>query len=70
MFGSELGVEFISDNTLTLNPGETVTLTSNPELTYLTWDAGSYPVYIWLFEQKNGKDFSHTMYETTVVLSI
>jgi len=70
MFGSELGIEFISNNTLTLNPGETVTLTSNPELTSLTWGAGSYPVRIWLFEQKNGKNFSHTMYETTVVLSI
>ena len=67
--GSELGMEFISDNTLTISPGETVTLTSNPELTYLSWGQGTYPVNIWLFEQRNGKDISHTLYETSIELS-
>jgi len=66
MIGSELGLWFLSNDTLMLNPGETVTLTSNPELTYITWGAGVYPVYIWLFEQKNGKDISHTMHETVL----
>jgi len=65
---SELEIEFISNNTLTLSPGETVTLTSNPELTYITWGSGTYPVRIWLYEQKNGRDFSHTMYETILDL--
>ena len=66
--GSELVMEFISNNTLTISPGETVTLTSNRELTDLTWPSGSYPVRVWLYEKERGMDISHTMHETVLEL--
>jgi len=67
-FSSEIVFTFISNNTLTLQPSKTITLTSNPDLTYVMWGIGVYPVNIWLFERIQGKDTSHTLYETVIEL--
>lgn len=72
--GSEIVITFISNNTLTLLPRKTITLTSNPDLTYLLhrgdepFTLGSYKMNIWLFKKIRGKDISHTLYETTIEL--
>lgn len=68
-FGSELWITVISDNTLTLHPGTSLTVLSNPELTRVSWGVGSYPVDIWLFELRNEEYRSNTLYETIINLT-
>lgn len=62
----EIVITVLSDNTQRLNPGESIILHSNPDLTTLYWPPGSYDAEFWLMETRNNKMFSHTMVETII----